>query len=347
MHDTLFFDSTLRDGSHAIKHQFNKDQIMSYCQEADDAGLYTIIVGHGNGLGASSLQVGVAALSDEEMLTTARKALKHTKLGVFLIPGFGTIKDNISPAIDIGVEVVCIGTHCTEADVAKQHIEYVIGRGKEAYGVLMMYHMTSKERLLEEARKMQSYGARGVILMDSAGASTPTMVTESVKILSDHMDIRIGFHAHNNLSLAVANSYLAIQAGANIIDGTIRGFGAGAGNCQLEVLIGLLEKMDITTKVNLYKLMDLSENIVSKIMDKPQEITTIGLISGLAGVFSAISSHVIKAAERFGVDPRDIFLELGRRKIIGGQEDHIVDVAMYLSQKKNAGDVSYQIESLL
>lgn len=347
MNVILFFDSTLRDGSHAVKHQISKEQITAYCKQADDAGLYTVIVGHGNGLGASSLQVGLSALSDEEMLTTARQELNKTKLGAFLIPGFGTIKDNLSPAIDIGVDVVCIGSHCTEADVTKQHIEYVRGRGKEAYGVLMMYHMTSKEKLLEEARKMQTYGALGVILMDSAGTSTPNMVTETVKYLCDNTDVKIGFHAHNNLSLAVVNSYLAIQAGAEIIDGTIRGFGAGAGNCQLEVLIGLLHKMEINTKVDLYRLMDISENIISAMMLIPQGISSLSLISGIAGVFSAFASHVSEAAERFGVDPRDIFLELGRRGIIGGQEDHIVDVAMYLSQKKAAGEFSYQIESLL
>jgi len=347
MSNNLFFDSTLRDGSHAVKHQITSKQITAYCKEADNVGFYTVIVGHGNGLGASSLQVGLSALSDEEMLTTAHQELNKTKLGVYLIPGFGTIKDNLAPAIDIGVDVVCIGTHCTEADVTRQHIEYVRGRGKEAYGVLMMYHMAPKEKLLEEAKKMQSYGALGVILMDSAGASTPDMVTERVKFLSDNLDIMVGFHAHNNLSLAVANSYLAIQAGAKIIDGTVRGFGAGAGNCQLEALIGLLQKVEIETKLDLYKLMDISENIVAPMMLNPQEVSSLSIISGIAGVFSAFAIHVSKAAERFGIDPRDIFLELGKRKIIAGQEDQIVDVAMYLSQKKDAGDYTYQIESLL
>lgn len=347
MSDFLFFDSTLRDGSHAIAHQYSAENIETYCRSADDVGFHTIIVGHGNGLGASSLQVGLSALSDEEMLSTAKKHLKKTKLGVFLIPGFGTIHDNLSPAFELGIDLVCVGTHCTEADVTSQHIEYVRSRDKDAYGVLMMYHMTTTEKLLEEALKMQSYGAMGVILMDSAGASTPEMVSEKVKALVDKLDIRVGFHAHNNLGLAVSNSYTAIQMGATLIDGTIRGFGAGAGNCQLEVLAGLLRKMKYDTGLDLYKMMDVSEDIVSKIMKKPQEITSMALISGLSGVFSAFTTHVQNAAERFGVDPRDIFIELGNRKIIAGQEDFIVDVAMNIAQKNKKDDVSYQIESLL
>ncbi len=342
-----FFDSTLRDGSHAVRHQISAENIRNYCKQADDAGLHTIIVGHGNGLGASSLQVGLSAISDIEMLWTARKELKKTKLGVFLIPGFGTIKNDLAPAIDLGVDLVCIGTHCTEADTTKQHIEYVKGRGKDVYGVLMMYHMASKERLLEEAMKMQRYGALGVILMDSAGASVSDTVHEKIKFLVDNLKIDIGFHGHNNLGLAVANSYTAINAGANIIDGTLRGFGAGAGNCQLEVLAGLLQKLEVKTDLNLYKLMDVSEDIISKMMQKPQEITSISLISGMSGVFSGFTSHVINAAKRFDVDPRDIFVELGNKKIVAGQEDFVIDIAMYLAQKKDLNKVSYQIESLL
>ena len=347
MSQLIFFDSTLRDGSHAIGHQLSAANIKEYCKGIDDAGLHTVIVGHGNGLGASSLQVGLAALSDAQMLKTARRELKKTKLGAFLIPGFGTIKDDINPAIDAGVDLFCVAIHCTETDVAKQHIEYLRKKGKETYGVMMMYHMAPKERLLEEVLKMQSYGAQGVILMDSAGASTPDMVTETVSYLVKNANIRIGFHAHNNLGLAIANSLSAIQSGALIIDGTSRGFGAGAGNCQLEVMLGLLTKMGISTGLDLYKMMDVSDNIVSRIMNKPQEISSISLISGIAGVFSGFADHVKRAAERFDVDPRDIFMELGRRKMVAGQEDFIVDVAIYLASKKGSEKESYDIESLL
>ncbi|MFH1728388.1 MAG: 4-hydroxy-2-oxovalerate aldolase [Pseudomonadota bacterium] len=337
MNKLMFFDSTLRDGSHAFSHQWNKENIISYCREADEANLYTIIIGHGNGLGASSLQVGLSLLSDEEMIKIARNKLKKTKLGVFLIPGFATIKDNLGPALDLGVDLVCIASHCTEADITKQHIEYVKKRGKEVYGVLMMHHMISAERLLEEAKKMQEYGAQGVIIMDSAGASTPEMVCERIKLLSNNLNIPTGFHAHNNLGLAVSNSYNAIKSGAMIIDGTVRGFGAGAGNCPIEVLAALLSKECIETKLDLYKLMDISENIISKMPFGQNGIAPLNIISGLAGVFSGFAPHVKKAAERFNVDPRDIFLELGKRKMVAGQEDFIVDVATELANKKKQG----------
>ena len=334
MSKIIYFDSTLRDGSHAIAHQLSKNNISKYCNEIDSAGMEVVIIGHGNGMGASSLQVGLSALSDQEMLTTARKKLKNTKLGTFLIPGFGTIKDELSPALDIGVDLVCIASHCTEADITQQHIEYVRNRGREAYGVLMMYHMADKERILEEALKMQKYGALGVILMDSAGASTPEMVAETTNLLVNGLQIQVGFHAHNNLGLAVGNSYIAIQNGATIIDGTLRGFGAGAGNCPLEVLAGLLYKEEIQINADLYKLMDVSDNIVAKIMNNPQEITSVSLSSGIAGVFSGFAKHVIKAAKRFRIDPKDIFFELGKRKVVGGQEDIIIEVAIELQKKK-------------
>ena len=347
MKKLYFFDSTLRDGSHAKGHQISAEEIKNYCKVIDNSGVHTVIVGHGNGLGASSLQVGLSALSDKEMLSTARKELKKTKLGVFFIPGFGTIKEDLDPALELGVDLVCVACHCTEADVTHQYIEYIKNKGKEVYGILMMYHMISTDELLEQALKMQEYGAMGVILMDSAGASTPEMVSERIKRLVERLDIKVGFHGHNNLGLAISNSYTAIKAGATIIDGTTRGFGAGAGNCQIEVLAGLLSKLKINTGLNLYKLMDASDNVIAKMMIKPQEVSSISLMSGLAGVFSGFSPHVLKAAERFGVDPRDIFLELGKRKMVAGQEDFIVDVAMYLAQKKDTENINYQIESLL
>jgi 4-hydroxy 2-oxovalerate aldolase len=347
MNNLLFFDSTLRDGSHAVGHQLNAEQIAAYCEKIDGAGLYVSIVGHGNGLGASSLQVGLSALPDGIMLQTARGKLKKTKLGVFLIPGFGTIKDDLAPALEIGVDLVCVACHCTEADVTAQHIDYVRQRGKDAFGVLMMYHMAGKERILAEARKMQSYGAQGVLLMDSAGASDPNMVKETVSCLVNGLSVPVGFHAHNNLGLAIGNTLTAVQAGATIIDGTVRGFGAGAGNCQLEVMVGLLTKLKIETGVDLYRLMDASDQVVAKMMKQPQEIDSVALISGIAGVFSGFAKHVKRAAERFNVDPRDIFIELGKRKMVAGQEDYIIDVAMYLAGKKKAEGESYDIGSLL
>lgn len=347
MGDIIFFDSTLRDGSHAIKHQLTLENIKNYCETMDKANVHTLIVGHGNGLGASSLQVGLSLLEDEEMLRIARENLKDTKLGTFLIPGFGTIKDNLKPAIELGVDLFCIAAHCTEADVTRQHIEYVREMGKDVYGVLMMYHMASTERLLEEALKIQSYGAMGVIIMDSAGASTPEMVNNTISQLSSKLNINIGFHSHNNLGLGVANAYTAIKAGATIIDGTTRGFGAGAGNCQLEALEALLRKVGINTNLDFYKMLDASENIVSKFSEKSQGIDPISIISGLAGVFSSFSTQVAKAAIAFNVDPRDVFIELGKRKVVGGQEDVVIDVAMNLAQMQKKDETSYLMESLL
>lgn len=347
MSKIMFFDSTLRDGSHAIKHQLSKDNIEDYCQAMDSAGMHTIIVGHGNGLGASSVQVGLSLLSDHEMLETARENLEKTKLGVYMIPGFGTIRDNLKPAIDEGVDVFTIGCHCTEADTTRQHIEYIREQSKEVYGVLMMFHRASTERLLEEAQKMQSYGAQGIVIMDSAGAATPELVKETMNVLYNGLDIKVGFHSHNNMGLAVANAYTAIQEGASIIDGTLRGFGAGAGNCQLEALVALLEKCNIRTNANLYKILDTSEEIMPKIMGQEMGLEPLSIVSGMAGVFSSFKIHVQKAAKEFNVDPRDIFIELGKRKAVGGQEDMIIEVAEKLSKPIKNDEVSFQLESLL
>jgi 4-hydroxy 2-oxovalerate aldolase len=213
----------------------------------------------------------------------------------------------------------------------EQYISYVVEQKKEAYGILMMYHMTTKERLLEEAKKMVSYGACGIIIMDSAGASTPALVKDTVSYLVEHLPVPIGFHAHNNLGMAVAHTWMALEAGARIVDGTVRGFGAGAGNCQIEVLVALLKKMGYDIPADLYALMDASE-VVAGIMTRPQEIDSVSIASGMAGVFSGFSLPVKRAAERFGVDPRDIFMELGKRRVVGGQEDMVIEVAMELAK---------------
>jgi 4-hydroxy 2-oxovalerate aldolase len=346
MNKIEFFDSTLRDGSHAIAHQLTKETIENYCRIIDAAGMHTVIVGHGNGLGASSLQVGLSKLTDEEMLQTARRNLHNTKLGVYMIPGFGTIDDDLKPAIENGAELICIGAHCTEADTTRQHIEFARRMGLETYGILMMYHMASTERLVDEALKMQEYGAMGVIIMDSAGASTPIMVKKTISSLVNNLSIKVGFHPHNNMGLAVGNAYSAIEEGASVIDGTTRGFGAGAGNCQLEALIALLQKLDIPTGVDLYKLLDASEQVIRS-LTKGQGLSDTSIVSGMSGVFSSFATQVKRAAEKFDVDSRDIFTELGKRKAVGGQEDMIVEIAIALQKEKQADTVAYQIESLL
>lgn len=335
MKTPIFFDSTLRDGSHAIQHQLTIDNVRDYCKMVDTAGLYTVIVGHGNGLGASSIQVGLSATEDRELLRAARAELKKTKLGVFILPGFGTIGNDLVPALELGVDLVCVASHCTEADVTKQYISRVVKEGKEVYGILMMYHMTTKERLLSEAEKMIGYGAQGIIIMDSAGSSTPQLVQETIEYLVSHVQVPVGFHAHNNLGMAIGNTLIALEAGASIVDGTIRGFGAGAGNCQIEVMVALLKKMGYEVPIDLYPLMDAADTVVKNIMTKPQEIDSVSIASGMAGVFSGFAPHVKNAAKKFGVDPRDIFFELGKRKVVGGQEDMVIEVALELSQKKH------------
>ncbi len=334
----MIFDSTLRDGSHQVNHKLTKKNIEDYCRMIDDANMHTVIVGHGNGLGASSLNVGLSLLSDEEMLLTAKQNLKKTKLGAFLLPGFGTIKDNLQPAFECGVDLVCVASHCTEADITEQHIRYAKNHGKEAYGILMMQHTISDDEILVQAQKMESYGADGIVLMDSAGASLPKAVGQRIDHLTHHLSIPVGFHAHNNLGLAVANTIAAVEAGAQIIDGTTRGFGAGAGNCQIEVVLAVLEKMGYETGVDLYRVIDAGDKVVSGFTTASQGISGISLISGIAGVFSSYAHHVEAAAAEFGVDYRDIFIEMGKRKTVGGQEDIVVEVAAKLAEeKKNHG----------
>lgn len=328
----LIIDSTLRDGSHAVHHQFTKNQVVNYCRAAEKAGVELLVIGHGNGLGASSLQLGKSLVSDEDLIKAARKNLKKTKLSAFLIPGFGTIKDNLIPAIKIGIDALMIASHCTEANITRQHIEYSRKHKLKTYGVLMMAHRITGIELLEQAKLMEDYGADGILIMDSAGALLPADVKERVGLLSKELSIPVGFHAHNNFGMAIANSLAALESGAKILDTTTRGLGAGAGNCQLEVLVAILNKLGYKTRVDLYQLMDISEKIIAPLMKRSQEITSIELTSGLAGVFSGFAPHAKKASQVFKVDVRDILVELGQRKAVAGQEDLIIDVAQYLKR---------------
>lgn len=336
MNKIMVFDSTLRDGSHANKHQFTEKQILDYCSALDEAGMDAIFVGHGNGLGASSSQIGFSLVDEMQMIRIARENLKRTMLGAYLIPGFGTIRDQISKAVDLGVDVFEIGCHCTEADISQQHIEYISKRQRKAYGTLMMFHMASPDVILENALKMESYGADGVILMDSAGAATNDMITEYIGLLADKLSIPVGFHAHNNLGLAVSNTFTALEQGAQIIDGTLRGYGAGAGNCQLEAICALLYKKGWNSRISIdfFQLLKKSDALMDSIMHQPMGISPLSIASGVAGVFSAFKEHAVKAGEAFGVDPKEVLLEVGRRKAVGGQEDIIVQIASELSEKK-------------
>ena len=327
----LISDPTLRDGNHAVRHQLSRESFIAYCQAAEAAGVPIVEVGHGNGLGASSLLVGECKLSDEEILSISRDNLKKSKLAIHVIPGFCTIKSDLARAVDLGVDIFRVGSHCTEADITDRHIAYVRQSGKEAYGVLMMSHMASPEILLEEAKKMESYGAEAIVIMDSSGTYFPDDVTQRITTLVDGLSIPVGFHGHNNLGMAVINSVVAVRAGATIIDGSIRGFGAGAGNTQLEVLVAVFERLGFQTGIDLYKILEAADLAEKEFNPVAPFSSPISIVSGLAGVFSGFSKQVASTAEEYRVDPRDIFFELGRRKVVAGQESLIIEVAHQLA----------------
>lgn len=330
-------DATLRDGSHACSHQITVEQIRTYAAAAEAAGFDYLEVGHGNGLGASSLQVGESLVAEAEMLRTARTQLQRTRLSVHVMPGFATIHREIAGALAAGVDLFRIGSHCTEADITQRHISHVRSAGRHVWGVLMMSHMVTKEMLLQEARKMQSYGAQGIVLMDSAGAYFPADVTAKIGLLAESLEVPVGFHAHNNLGLSIANSLAALEAGARIIDGTSKGFGAGAGNAPLELLAAVLQHHGYATAIDLYRALDAAELAAKLFAGSLPGSNGITIVSGLAGVFSGFSKPVQRAAAQLRVDPRDVFFELGRRKVVGGQEDLILEVATELARRSKPG----------
>jgi 4-hydroxy 2-oxovalerate aldolase len=329
----LISDPTLRDGNHAVRHQLSRQSFIAYCQAAEAAGVPIVEVGHGNGLGASSMLIGECNLSDDEILSVSRENLVKTRLAIHLIPGFCTIKNDLAKAVDLGVDIFRVGAHCTEADVTGRHIEYARTAGKEAYGVLMMSHMATPAVLLEEAKKMESYGAEAIMIMDSAGAYFPDDVTERISTLVNGLNIPVGFHGHNNLGMAVINSVAAVNAGASILDGSIRGFGAGAGNTQLEVLVAVLERLGFETGIDLYKILDAADLAEKEFNPIAPFSSPISIISGLAGVFSGFSKQVTRTAQDYKVDPRDIFFALGKRNAVAGQESLIIEVAQEIAAK--------------
>ncbi len=337
----LISDPTLRDGNHAVRHQISREHFAQYCAAADAAGVPIVEVGHGNGLGASSMLVGECALSDETILKTAREHLPRSKMAIHAIPGFCTIHRHVSMAMDLGVDVFRIASHCTEADITQRHIEYVRKRGKEVYGVLMMSHMASPETLADEARKMEAYGAEGLVIMDSAGAYLPADVTRRISTLVEALNIPVGFHAHNNLGMGIANSVAAVQAGATIIDGSARGFGAGAGNAQLEVLVAVFQQMGFETGIDLYKMLDAADLAEKTMVKSMPYISSTSIVSGMSGVFSGFIKQVNSIGAEHGVDPRDIFFELGRRNAVAGQESLILEVTLALKAGQSACEVHH------
>lgn len=325
-------DSSLRDGMHSVRHSFSPEQVALVAAGLDRAGVDAIEVSHGDGVGGSSIQYGKAAFSDEALIEAAAGVVERAEIAALLLPGIGTLA-RLQAAQRLGASVARVATHCTEADIAEQHIAWAAEHGMRAIGFLMMSHMIEPAELAAQARLMESYGASVVYIVDSAGAMVPRTAAERVGALRDALDggTAVGFHAHNNLGCGVGNALAAADAGATWLDGSLRGLGAGAGNAQLEVLAAALERSGHATGVELFPLMDVAEDVVASLMERPQIIDRTALSLGYAGVYSSFLLHAERAAAKFGVEPRAVLMELGRRRIVGGQEDMIIDAAAELA----------------
>ena len=326
-------DTTLRDGSHAVSHSFTKEQSAAIAKGLDDAGVDMIEISHGDGISGSSINFGFSKEPELELLEAAGRVVKNAKLAVLLIPGVGTIED-LKKARDRGANAVRVATHVTEADIAIQHIGWAKQNGMFTCGFLMMSHMGSPEKIVEQAKIFVDAGADYINLADSAGYMVPDDVRLRVGALKSAISLPVGFHAHNNIGMAVANTLAAVESGADYVDATCRGLGAGAGNAQLEVLCAVLRRQGWNFGADIYRVMDVAEEVVEPIMHRPQVVRTDSLMLGYAGVYSSFLLHTRRAAEKFDLKPRDILVELGRRRMVGGQEDMIVDVAYELSRKK-------------
>lgn len=325
-------DTTLRDGSHALRHSFTAEQVTAIAAELDKSKVSLIELSHGDGLGGSSYTYGFSKENEFKLLESAAKVIHNAKLTVLLLPGIGTIED-LKRANACGAKAVRVASHVTEADVSEQHIKEAKNMNMMAVGFLMMIHMASPEQIAEEAKKMESYGADYINLADSAGYLMPEDVKARIAAVKNAVNIPVGFHAHNNLGMAVANTLTAVQNGAGYVDATLCGLGAGAGNTQIEVLAAVLKREKYNVNTDFYRLMDAAEKLVRPIMLRSQIIDSGSLMLGFAGVYSSFLLHVYNAAEKYDLDPRDILVELGRRKMVGGQEDMIIDVAYQLKKE--------------
>lgn len=328
-------DTSLRDGSHSVSHQYTSADVAKVAAALDDAGIDIIEVNHGDGLGGSSLTYGYSAENELDLVAAAAAAVKRARIAVLLVPGIATL-DLLEEAQRRGASVVRVATHVTEADVSEEYILAAKKMGMFVVGFLMMAHMADVPKLVEQARIMESYGADVVYATDSAGALLPDDVYERVAALRAALKIPVGHHAHDNLGCAIANSLAAIKAGAAYVDGSLGGMGAGAGNAATEMLVGATLKYGCDIGADLYKTMDAAEKVllplvVAKGKPLPRHDSN-SLIMGYAGVYSSFMLHARRGAERFGVDVRDILVELGRRKAVGGQEDWIIQVAYDLAK---------------
>jgi 4-hydroxy-2-oxovalerate/4-hydroxy-2-oxohexanoate aldolase len=328
-------DMTLRDGMHPKRHQMTLDQMKEIAQGLDEAGVPLIEVTHGDGLGGSSVNYGFPAHTDEAYLSAVIPLMKQARVSALLIPGIGTV-DHLKMAHELGVNTIRVATHCTEADVSEQHITLARKLGMDTVGFLMMAHMNTPEGLVKQARLMESYGANCVYVTDSAGYMLPEDVKARLAAVRAALkpEIELGFHGHHNLAMGVANSIAAIEVGATRIDAAAAGLGAGAGNTPMEVLVAVCDRMGIQTGVDVWKIQDVAEDLVVPIMDFPIRVDRDALTLGYAGVYGSFLLFAKRAGQKYGVPARDILVELGRRGMVGGQEDMIEDTALTLAKER-------------
>lgn len=335
--DVRLVDMTLRDGMHAVDHQFTPDQMADIAAALDAAEMDVIEMSHGDGMGGSSINYGFSDGTTEDYLDAVAPELSNSKLSVLLLPGIGTV-EHLKLAVEKGADVCRIATHVTEADVSAEHFEYLEELGLEATGLLMLSHMEPPETVLEQATLMQSYGADYVYVMDSAGAMLPSDVEARVSLLVEELDVGVGFHAHNNLGLGIGNTLAAVEAGAETVDGCLRGMGAGSGNAQMEVLVGVLQKAGYEVGPDFFGVMDAAEDVLLPMLT-PETMPTLdndSLIMGYAGVYSSFLRHTRRVADSYDLDPREVLIELGELGVVGGQEDMITDVAARMAEAEPA-----------